>query len=197
MKVTVLALLLVVTILGKRDPPVPPAPTPNDGPDYSHIDPPTKIWTEWILAGMQGFWLGYERGFLSNKKIELNPKCLNANAESTIYNILLWLYDGQMQDVFSVVEDGVNLAYNNYMFCGLEETVKDIKEFCSQPKTCEIAAFSTNIADSYVGILTNLEGVFAWVFEETEQEPADFFLQMMHSGLYLGSIVRLVWGYNW
>lgn len=51
--------LVLMSMAKKKPPPDPPAPSPSDGPDYSHIDPPTEIWTEWILAGMKGFWLGY------------------------------------------------------------------------------------------------------------------------------------------
>ena len=132
---------------GFKAPQVPRVLSYSDKAAYEHD---TEL-MQWYLSGVRGLWFGFYRGFFHEKK-RPQEKCLSANVEDEMTEIMQFFAYGELADIFHVADSMTNLYYDNRIGCGYQEIVKTIEKHCAgegkgnvDGSKCNYSSFFNNL----------------------------------------------------
>ena len=66
---------------------------------------------------MRGLWFGFYRGFFHESKTP-ESQCLSDGAKDEMARLVHFVMNGELSDIFSVLDDAKALYYNNKDHCG-------------------------------------------------------------------------------
>ena len=97
------------------------------------------------MAGIRGFYYGYEEGFYKQRK-EVSSECMNQQTVGNVQGILSFLKAPNMGN--AVHAFGMLVAiFTNFQTCAVQQSITDIYEFCHNSfGVCTIQQFFQNLS---------------------------------------------------
>ena len=120
-------------------------------------------------------------------------KCLSDKSEKQVYQILYFLYEGELVDIGTVLTDASELFTDTFLHCAVLETTSDIYNKCKTQQSCSLSEVISNIV-THKALLAKLAENFVdlvvsrrvW---ETVKTPGDLFDVMQTIGEDVGELI--------
>lgn len=151
-----------------------------------------------LIQGLRGFWTGFERTLYDNSTLTISPRCFNDKTVSEIYFLVNFLKGKEsLVKVVQFVTTTQSLINDNMLYCGYQEAVRDIEEFCKATESCSPGQLAQNLTSRFFALLGEVQHLIVTIAEEfPPSSKEDMYLQSFSVGTTAGHLVRTTFNYQ-
>ena len=148
------------------------------------------------VAGLRGFWTGFERSFYADSRRMVSNRCFSSNLVKDLFFVVNFIEGKEsFTKVISFVTTSARILNDNMNYCGYKEAVADIETFCLTAN-CQPRQLIKNVSNNIFKMLGDLQGIAAVLYQFPPNNKEDMYLASMSIGMDCGKFVRTIFNFT-